>query len=214
MSRVPLDLLLATRNRDKVVEIRTALAHLEGRLRLLTLDEFPNVPEVVEDGETLEANAIKKAQVVHRATGLPTLADDTGLMVDALQGAPGVYSGRYAGAQATYAENVAKLLREMKGYEAPHRTARFCAVIAFAHDNKIETAQGVCEGSIARAPRGAGKFGYDPVFIVDGVGKTYAEMNPAEKNQISHRGRAMRAAGELLIAWWADGTGKVSNQEK
>jgi len=209
MSRAPLDLVLATRNRDKIAEIRAALAHLDGNLRLLTLDAFPEVPEVGEDGETLEANAVKKAQLVHRVTGLPALADDTGLMVAALHGAPGVHSSRYAGPQAAYADNVAKLLREMEGFDMPDRKARFCTVVAFAHDGRIEIAQGVCEGTIAKIPRGAGKFGYDPVFIVDGIGKTYAEMSLVEKNQISHRGRALRAAGELLAAWLAPQAGKV-----
>lgn len=201
MIRAPRELILATRNRDKIVEIRAGLSYLDGKLCLLTLDDFPNAPEVIEDGETLEENAKKKAREIHQATGLPALADDTGLMVDALNGVPGVYSGRYAGMNATYADNVQKLLRDLRVYGLSRRKAQFCAVIAFAHDNKIECAVGKCEGTIALAPRGEGKFGYDPVFIVDGVGKTYAEMNMAEKNKISHRGRALRAASELLTRW-------------
>ncbi len=208
MIRAPRDLILATRNRDKVVEIRAGLSHLNGKLRLLTLDDFPGVPEVIEDGMTLEENAIKKAREIHRATGLPALADDTGLMVDALNGAPGVYSGRYAGSNATYADNVQKLLHDLQGYDLPGRKARFCAVIAFAHDDKIECAVGQCEGTIALAARGEGKFGYDPVFIVDGTGKTYAEMNIMEKNQISHRGRALHAASEMLTRWLEQEVGK------
>jgi len=204
----PCDLVLATRNKDKVTEILAGLSHLNGTLRFLTLDDFPDAPEVVEDGESLEENAIKKAREIHQATGLPALAADTGLMVEALNGAPGVYSGRYAGPKATYADNVQKLLRDLHAYDLSSRKARFCAVIAFAHDNKIEIARGECRGTIARAPRGVGKFGYDPVFIVDGIGKTYAEMSMAEKNQISHRGRALRAAGYLLSAWLAGEIGK------
>lgn len=204
----PRDLVLATRNKDKVTEILAAFLHFNGKLRFLTLDDFPDAPEVVEDGETLEANAIKKAREIHLATGLPALADDTGLMVDALNGAPGVYSGRYAGPNATYAGNVQKLLRELDGIDLSKRHACFRCVVAFAHENKIECVTGECRGTIALVPRGAGKFGYDPVFIVDGVGKTYAEMNMAEKNQISHRGLALRAAGELLNAWLEDKTGK------
>jgi XTP/dITP diphosphohydrolase len=207
MTRAPRDLVLATGNRDKVAEIRAALAHLDGKLRLLPLDEFPNAPKVEEDGDSLEANAMKKARLIHEATGLPALADDTGLMVDVLNGAPGVYSSRYAGPHATYVDNVKKLLRDLEPYELSSRHARFCTVVAFAHDNKIELAQGECAGTIALAPRGIGKFGYDPVFIVDGTGKTYAEMSIMEKNQISHRGRALRAAGKLLTAWLANQPG-------
>jgi len=208
MIRAPRDLILATRNRDKVVEIRAGLSHVDGRLRLLTLDDFPNAPDVIEDGETLEENAIKKAREIYHATGLPALADDTGLMVDALDGAPGVYSGRYAGPHATYVENLQKLLRELEGYDLSKRKARFCCVIAFAHENKIECVRGECDGTIALMPHGSGKFGYDPVFVVDGLGKTYAEMSMVEKNQISHRGRALRAVEELLARWLEHEAGK------
>jgi XTP/dITP diphosphohydrolase len=196
------DIVLATRNRDKMAEIRAALADLP--IRLLGLEAFPNAPEVVEDQDTLEGNAIKKARLVHEATGLPALADDTGLFVAALHGAPGVYSSRFAGPAATYADNVKKLLQALVGYDSSRRKARFRCAVAFAHENKIECAHGECEGTIALAPRGAGKFGYDPVFIVDQVGKTYAEMSMSEKNQISHRGRALRAAAGLVAAWLAN----------
>jgi XTP/dITP diphosphohydrolase len=207
MTGAPRDIVIATGNRDKVAEIRAALAHLGDRFRLLTLDNFPNAPKVEEDGDTLESNAAKKARVIHEATGLPALADDTGLMVDVLDGAPGVYSSRYAGPHAAYAENVQKLLRDLEPYELSRRSARFCTVVAFAHDDKIELAHGECAGTIALAPRGEGRFGYDPIFIVDEVGKTYAEMSMAEKNKISHRGRALHAAGEMLAAWLANEAG-------
>lgn len=191
-----LRLVLATRNRDKVSEIREALAAFA--VELLPLDAFPQAPEVVEDGETLEANAGKKASIIHRHTGLPALADDTGLFVEALHGAPGVYSSRYAGEKAGYQDNVNKLLHEMRGVPAEKRAAQFVAVMAFAWNGQMRMVRGVCNGSIATAPRGAGRFGYDPVFIVAGLDRTYAEMALAEKNKLSHRGRALTEFKKLL----------------
>ncbi len=182
-------LLLATRNRDKVEEIREALAGLE--IDLLTVDELGPLPEVIEDQETLKGNAIKKAATLASLSGLLSLADDTGLEVDALNGAPGVYSSRYSGENATYAENVTRLLRELEGVLPAERTARFRCVIAIADARGVETVDGVCEGLIIDEPRGTGGFGYDPVFMVPDTGKTMAELSMAEKNRISHRGRAL-----------------------
>ncbi len=182
-------LLLATRNRDKVEEIREALAGLE--IDLLTVDELGPLPEVIEDQETLKGNAIKKAATLASLSGLLSLADDTGLEVDALNGAPGVYSSRYSGENATYAENVTRLLRELEGVLPAERTARFRCVIAIADARGVETVDGVCEGLIIDEPRGSGGFGYDPVFMVPDTGKTMAELSMAEKNRISHRGRAL-----------------------
>lgn len=195
------EIVLATRNPHKVIEIRAALSRLGGMVRLLHLGDFPGAPEVTEDGTTLEENAIKKARVLSQFTGLPALADDTGLMVAALDGEPGVCSSRYAGPQATYADNVRKLLRALAGVEMPRRRAEFRTVIAFVHDDSVHIAEGVCTGSIALAPAGKGGFGYDPVFIADATGKTLAEMSLEEKNQISHRGRALQALRKVLIAW-------------
>ncbi len=195
----PHDIVLATHNPDKVVEIRAALSDIP--IRLLTLEVFPKAPHVVEDGETLEANAVKKARAIHEHTGLPALADDTGLMVTALKGEPGVYSSRYAGPNASYDDNRRKLLTAMEG--VTERSAEFRAVIAFANASGIQAVQGSCAGTIATTPRGRGKFGYDPIFIVDGVGKTFAEMSLAEKNLVSHRGRALRAMREVLRLWLA-----------
>jgi len=182
-------LLLATRNRDKVEEIREALAGLE--IDLLTVDELGPLPEVIEDQETLKGNAIKKAATLASLSGLLSLADDTGLEVDALNGAPGVYSSRYSGENATYAENVTRLLSELEGIRPAERTARFRCVIAIADARGVETVDGVCEGLIIDEPRGTGGFGYDPVFMVPDTGKTMAELSMAEKNRISHRGRAL-----------------------
>ncbi|HOZ21443.1 MAG TPA: XTP/dITP diphosphatase [bacterium] len=182
-------LLLATRNRDKVEEIREALAGLE--IDLLTVDELGPLPEVIEDQETLKGNAIKKAATLASLSGLLSLADDTGLEVDALNGAPGVYSSRYSGENATYAENVTRLLSELEGVRPAERTARFRCVIAIADARGVETVDGVCEGLIIDEPRGSGGFGYDPVFMVPDTGKTMAELSMAEKNRISHRGRAL-----------------------
>ncbi len=190
-------LVLATRNQDKVIEIREALAGLP--IQFFSVADFPNAPEVVEDGDTLAANAIKKALAIHRHTNLPAAADDTGLLVDALHGAPGVYSSRFAGPNATYSDNVNKLLRLLEGVPAPQRTAEFRTVMALAVDGQTYCVEGKCRGEIIRAPRGGGGFGYDPVFLVPGLEKTFAELTIAEKNQISHRGRALEAFKALLL---------------
>jgi XTP/dITP diphosphohydrolase len=190
-------LVLATRNQDKIIEIREALAGLP--IQFFSVADFPDAPEVIEDGETLEANAIKKALAIHRHTNLPAVADDTGLMVDALNGAPGVYSSRFAGPNATYSDNVKKLLRSMEGIPALQRTAEFCSVMALAVDGKTHCVEGRCRGEITFAPRGDSGFGYDPVFLVPELNKTFAELTITEKNQLSHRGRALAAFKSLLL---------------
>lgn len=189
--------VLATHNRDKVVELRESLAVLP--IQILGLDDFPGAPEVEEDGDTLEANAIKKALAIHAHTHLPAVADDTGLMVEALNGAPGVYSSRYAGPQARYADNVQKLLRELAGVPAMQRTAEFRTVMALTLDGKIYLVEGKCRGRITLAPAGDNGFGYDPVFFVPELNKTFAELTLAEKNKISHRGKAAAAFKALLV---------------
>lgn len=196
-------LLIATRNRDKVREIRALLADLS--VELLTPDDLAGLPEVDEDAPTLEGNAIKKARTLFEASGLPAIADDTGLEVDALGGAPGVYSSRFAGPGATYEDNVQKLLQVMQDIPEEKRGARFRTVAAFAHAGGVETVEGVCEGIILRHPRGTNNFGYDPVFYVPELGKTMAEMTLDEKNRISHRARAMRQLRERLAAYFASG---------
>lgn len=168
---------------------------------IVSLEQFPDAPEVVEDGVTAAANAIKKALAIARHTNLVTLADDTALEVDALGGAPGVCSSRYAGPGATYADNVRKLLRDLTGIPLEQRTARFRCVIAVAEGERVKTVEGVCEGLITLAPRGDGGFGYDPVFLVPAMRRTFAEMSSEQKHRVSHRGEALRKAREVLAGW-------------
>ncbi|MCH7566243.1 MAG: XTP/dITP diphosphatase [Nitrospirae bacterium] len=192
------ELVLATRNRDKCAELAALLGDLGIRLR--TLEDFPEVPDVAEDGETCEANAVKKASAVARHTGLPAIADDTGLQVEALGGRPGVYAARYAGETASYEDNWRKLLRELEGVPREQRRARFITVAAVARPSaeKVEVVEGVLEGFIAEAPVGTQGFGYDPVFYVPELGKTLAQLTSDEKNRISHRARAVIKAKVLL----------------
>jgi len=190
--------VLATANPDKAAEIRAVLAPAGVEL----VPRPADVPEVEETGETLEDNARLKAAALAGATGLPALADDTGLLVDELGGAPGVYSSRYAGEAATYADNVARLLSELTGVEPAQRSARFETVaLARWPDGREVVARGAVRGFIALAPKGTGGFGYDPVFVpTEGDGRTFAEMAPADKHALSHRGRAFRALAEALNA--------------
>ena len=191
-----LRLVLATANADKAAEIRTILAPFGVEL----LPRPGDLGDVAETGATLEENARLKAEALTRATGLPAVADDTGLLVDALGGAPGVFSARYAGEHATYADNVAKLLAELAGVGLEARTARFETVaLARWPDGREVVGRGVVEGLITTEPRGTAGFGYDPVFVpAEGDGRTFAELNPLEKHAVSHRGRAFRAlAAEL-----------------
>ncbi len=196
---MPLVLVMATANHDKAAEIRQILG-AAGGVRLLPRP--PDVPDVEETGDTLEANARLKAVALSAATGMPAVADDTGLEVDALGGAPGVRSSRYAGEGATYADNVAKLLAELDaspGRGGPRR-ARFRTVVMVRFpDGREVWREGVVAGTVAETPRGEGGFGYDPVFVPDeGDGRTFAELRPEEKHAISHRGRALRALAEAL----------------
>lgn len=188
-------LLLGTRNSGKVAELRALLGGLDREL-VAVEDLADPPPEPPEDGATYEANAVAKALAYARATGLPTLADDSGLEVAALGGAPGVRSRRYFGDDVAPAERNAMLLALLDG--VADRSARFVAVIALAQpDGRVETFRGEVRGEIATAPRGEAGFGYDPVFVIAGDGRTMAEVPRAEKNAISHRGRAaatLRAA--------------------
>lgn len=200
-------LLLATHNRDKIRELAHALLGLP--IEVQSLDDLPTLPEVDETGVTLEENAYLKADSAVAHSNLLALADDTGLEVDALNGAPGVYSSRYAGIGVSYADNVQKLLRELTGVPEAERTARFRCVIALVEPGgRRATAHGVVEGRILDHARGEGGFGYDPVFLVPEVGKTFAEMSLEEKRTVSHRGRALLQARALLQDWygWSDGS--------
>ena len=188
-------LVLATANPDKAAEIAAIVGPA-----LDLVPRPPEVPDVDESGDTLVANARLKADALCAATGLPAMADDTGLEVDGLDGAPGVRSSRYAGEHATYADNVAALLKALHGVAGPGRRARFrtVALVRFP-DGREVAAEGTVEGTIADAPHGHQGFGYDPVFVPDeGDGRTFAEMAPAEKHALSHRGRAFRALADRL----------------
>ena len=198
------EVVLATRNEHKGQELK-ALLDGEG-LIIRTLAEFPDAPDVVEDGVTCEANAIKKAREIARHTGLPAIADDTGLEVTALGGRPGVYAARYAGEGATYKNNCAKLLRELEGVPREQRRARFVTVAAIAlPTGQSAVVEGSLEGSITEREMGSHGFGYDPIFFVPESGKTLAEMSPAEKNRTSHRARAFGKAKELIRTLQFDG---------
>jgi XTP/dITP diphosphohydrolase len=195
---MPHALLLATRNRGKIREFEQLLAEIEG-LELLTPDEMQRVPEVVEDGETFEHNARKKALEIARACGMLVLSDDSGLEVDALLGQPGVRSARYAGDGASDAENNQKLLTELHGVPPAQRTARYRVVLALADPQGIvQIEEGACEGRIGLAPRGAQGFGYDPLFEPAGYTCTMAELSAEQKNQISHRALAAQKMSRFL----------------
>lgn len=198
-------IVLATRNQHKKQELIALLRGLDITIR--TLDDFPEAPEVVEDGATCEANAMKKAVEIARYTGLTAVADDTGLEVDALGGRPGVFAARYAGEQATYEDNCRKLLHELQGIPAERRRGRFVTVAAIATpDGKQMSATGVLEGVIAEEPTGSHGFGYDPVFVLPEYGQTLAQLSPEVKNRISHRARAFTQAKTLLEQLMAEQT--------
>lgn len=190
-------LVLATRNLHKVSEMSALLDGLP--LEVLSCRDVPGVPDVVEDAPTLEGNAIKKAAAVSAATGHAALADDTGLEVEFLGGAPGVLSARYAGEDASYEDNNRKLLAALDGVPAAQRCAVFRCVAALAVPGLgVRTVEGRTEGTILELPRGDAGFGYDPLFLPAGHARTYAEMPADEKNLVSHRGKAMRAARVLI----------------
>ena len=191
-----MDLVCASANSHKYSEMAQILS---GVVNLIPRP--PEIPDVVEDANTFEGNARLKATAIRSSTGCPAVADDTGLEVDALGGAPGIFSARYAGENATYEENVSKLLEEMSQVTGEGRSARFRTVALIVWEDGAETiAEGVVEGVIAETPSGKGGFGYDSVFIPSsGEGKTFAEMSDEEKNDISHRGAAFRKLKELLL---------------
>ncbi len=192
-------LVLATNNAHKIREIQNILNGVD--IRLLTKTDFPDFPDPDETGETMEENARLKARVIFTATGLPSLADDSGLEVDYLDGAPGVMSARFAGPGCTFADNNRKLLKLLEGVPDPERTARFRCVAALAlGPDDLHLFEGTVEGRITTQIRGKEGFGYDPVFYFPEVGKAFAEIPEDLKNQYSHRGRAFRAAGEFIRA--------------
>ncbi len=192
-----MELVIATKNKHKLHEIQAMLKG--GQITVVGLDKYPQIPETVEDGATFEANALKKAREVYAVTRTWTLADDSGLQVDALNGAPGIYSARYAGEGATYEMLCAKLLSEMRDVPEGKRNARFnCTMALIDPFGKEQVVVGTCEGYIGHDMKGAHGFGYDPVFVFNGSGRTLAEMSPDEKNGISHRARAIEKVKKIL----------------
>ena len=182
-------LLIATRNKDKIIEIKEILRNLD--LDIISAFDIAGMPDVIEDRDTIKGNAIKKAEECAAFSGLLALADDTGLFVEALDGKPGVYAARFAGENCTYKDNRDKMLREM--YDKEHRKAQFRTVVAFASPAGIITiAEGKVDGEITTEEIGTGGFGYDAIFKAVETGKTFGEMSQIEKEKISHRGRAFR----------------------
>lgn len=199
-TRRPCSLLVATHNTGKAQEIRQLLQGLD--LAIHDLSEWPHLPAVEETGSTFSDNALLKARYYHQHTGLMTIADDSGLEVAALGGAPGVHSARYAGPQATDAQRIAKLLDALRDVPDRERGAQFVCVIALVGPNQLEkTFTGICPGRITHAPRGEGGFGYDPVFEYPPLGRTFAQLSPHEKSAVSHRGRAMQQLRQFLSEW-------------
>ena len=195
-------LVIATHNEDKLKEIQ---AYLESfSFNVLSLNKYPEIGEIIEDGKTLLDNALIKAREVFDKTGLPTISDDTGLEVDGLDGKPGVYSARYAGEECTYLDNVEKLLADMKKIPIPNRTAQFKTVMVFKDKNQELIVEGVVKGLISRELKGDNGFGYDPIFFVPELGKTFGEMSAIEKNKISHRGNALRNLVDSLKKYAPD----------
>jgi len=183
-------LLLATHNKHKITELKDALKNTG--FEILSLDDIPDLPEVIEDGDTLEHNSLKKARELFEHTGIITLADDTGLEVEHLNGEPGVYSARWAGEGCTYKDNCEKLLRELHNVAPNERKASFRCVITLFGKDIFKTAEGVLNGYIIDHYRGTEGFGYDPLFVPEGYNVTLAEMSLDEKNKISHRGLAVK----------------------
>ncbi len=189
-------LLLATRNKDKVIEIKEILKDLD--VEIDSASQFPDMPDVIEDKDTIKGNSIKKATECAEYSGLLTIADDTGLFVDALEGKPGVYAARFAGEDCSYKDNRVKMLKEMKGIS--NRNAQFRTVCALVSpDGLIATTEGIVEGKITEKEFGENGFGYDTIFRANETGKTFGEMTLIEKEKISHRSRAFNKMIPILI---------------
>ena len=190
MKDLPDKLLIATKNKGKIEEIRALLRDIP--ILLLPLSSFPDLPDVLEDGATFRENALKKARIIAHSSGIVTIADDSGLCIDALDGRPGVLSARYGGERATDSEKCALILEEMDQVPEHLRTARFVCIIALITPQGEEKVfEGTCEGRIIREMRGRAGFGYDPIFYHPDSGHTFAEMDSEKKNRVSHRGRAL-----------------------
>ena len=192
-----MDIVLASRNRKKIEELRSLLSDLP--LQVLSLTDFPDIPETPETGMTFAENAELKAKAAARATGRVALADDSGLEVDALGGQPGILSNRFAGPGATDRDKYMRILELLEGVPDEERTARFRAAVAIATpEGETVLVEGTCEGRIAHEPHGENGFGYDPIFLLPQLGKTMAELPASEKNRISHRAKALQSAKKVL----------------
>ena len=196
-------LVLATHNIHKQEEMNALLADMG--IVIVGLDAYPQIGDIEETGTTLIENSFIKARTVHELTGLPSLADDTGLEVDALDGAPGVYSARYAGKNPSFEDNMNKLLTELQGLPKDRRTARFRTIISFVDGSRELFSEGIVEGIITLNTKGEDGFGYDPIFQPEGQDLTFAEMTQNEKNKISHRGRALIKMRKLLEPYFKKG---------
>jgi len=192
-----LKLIIATHNSDKEKELRSVLDDCP--VEVMSLEQFPDIGDIEETGSTLYENAKLKADTVNKITNLPCLGDDTGLEVDALGGAPGIYSARYAGDDVSYEDNMTKLLEELRSTPSEKRIARFRTIIFYTDGERELYTQGEIQGIITKSPRGANGFGYDPVFYIPELKKTMAELTSIEKNKLSHRGQAMRKFRKLLL---------------
>ena len=193
-------LVLATHNLHKQKEMNSILSSLE--IHIVGLDEFPQIGDIEETGTTLIENAFIKARTVNKLTGLASIADDTGLEVDALNGAPGVYSARYAGQNPTYQENCEKLLNSLKNFPDKRRVAKFRTVVAFVDGKTEHYTEGVVKGLIINEYRGEDGFGYDSIFMPDSLGLTYAQMDTVQKNSISHRFKALKKMKTFLVPYF------------
>ncbi len=191
-------IVVATHNKDKFKELYHGLKSL--KIELLSLEDFPEIGEIIENGNTLEQNALIKARTVNQLTTLPAISDDTGLFVDALNGDPGIYSARYAGENSTYLDNINKMLHEMKNIPEGKRQANFSTVMAYVDGKRELVAKGFVKGIISNKIKGIGGFGYDSIFYVRNKGKTFSEMSIEEKNLISHRSRAIDALKAKLAS--------------
>lgn len=191
------EILFASRNEGKIQEARALLR--DCGIKLYSIDDFPGAPEVDENGTTFYENALKKAETLSKYAGLPAIADDSGLEVNHLEGRPGVHSSRYAGENATDADNISLLLKELEGVPSEKRGAAFrCVLVLYKIDGSHRCFEGSFEGTIALKASGTGGFGYDPVFLPADDGRTLAELAPEEKNRISHRGRAFEKLKQYI----------------
>ena len=192
--------VLATRNAHKVGEVQRIVSVLTEEIEIIDLGEFPQAPAVVEDGGTFAQNALKKARAIASHTGLPAIADDSGICVDALNSMPGIFSARWAGSHGNDSQNLQLLLDQLGDVPDGRRGAHFLAAVALVlPDGEERVVEGIVEGDIVRAPRGVDGFGYDPIFQPHGYEHTMAELTPGQKDAISHRGQALRAMVPLLV---------------